>query len=164
MKLLSVETLLKAQKTFSKIKRYCFLDWEQEENALIYSSVLDTIRWSIKGPSPIGLQLRNQFKTCFIVEKKRRQVELLNKWIKQLLHIKSFWGVSENADRIQIHSPIITYCLAAIVEHDIRFNRSTFEHNGFRACLLLVKLKSEDSSNKSNKLVICGEGSRRIML
>lgn len=49
------------------------------------------------------------------------------KWIKQHLHIKSFWCVTENAVRIQIYSAITTYCLVAIIEHDLRLNRSTFD-------------------------------------
>jgi len=53
-------------------------------------------------------------------------VELF-KWIKQHLHIKSFWGVTENAVRIQIYSAITAYCLIAIVEYDLRLNRSTFD-------------------------------------
>lgn len=59
--------------------------------------------------------------------KYRWQVELFFKWIKQHLHIKSFWGVTENAVRIQIFSAITTYCLVAIIEHDLRLNRSTFD-------------------------------------
>jgi hypothetical protein len=43
------------------------------------------------------------------------------------LHIKSFWGVTENAVRIQIYSAITAYCLIAIVEHDLRLNRSIFD-------------------------------------
>ena len=49
------------------------------------------------------------------------------KWIKQDLHIKSFWGITENAVRIQIYSAITAYCLIAIIEHDLRLNRSTFD-------------------------------------
>jgi hypothetical protein len=59
--------------------------------------------------------------------KNRWQVELFFKWIKQHLHIKSFWGITENAVRIQIFSAITTYCLVAIVEHDLSLNRSTFD-------------------------------------
>jgi hypothetical protein len=62
-----------------------------------------------------------------LLYKKRWQVELFYKWIKQHLHIKSFWGVTENAVRIQIYSAITAYCLVAIVEHDLRLNRSTFD-------------------------------------
>lgn len=59
--------------------------------------------------------------------KNRWQVELFFKWIKQHLKIKSFWGTSENAVRIQIYTAIITYCLVAIVGHDLKIERSTYE-------------------------------------
>lgn len=49
------------------------------------------------------------------------------KWIKQHLKIKKFWGTSENAVRIQIYCAIITYCLVAIVQHDIKLERSIYE-------------------------------------
>lgn len=62
-----------------------------------------------------------------LLYKNRWQVELFFKWIKQHLHIKSFWGITENAVRIQIFSAITAYCLVAIVEHDLRLNRSTFD-------------------------------------
>jgi len=57
----------------------------------------------------------------------RWQVELFFKWLKQHLKIKKFWGASENAVRIQIYSAICTYCLVAIVQHDMQLDRSTFE-------------------------------------
>lgn len=59
--------------------------------------------------------------------KKRWLVELFFKWIKQHLKIKSFWGISENAVRIQIYCAIISYCLVAIVGSDLKINRSTYE-------------------------------------
>ena len=59
--------------------------------------------------------------------KNRWQVELFFKWIKQHLKIKSFWGTTENAVRIQIYCAIITYCLVAIVENDLVLNRPTYE-------------------------------------
>ena len=59
--------------------------------------------------------------------KKRMLVELFFKWLKQHLKIKRFWGTTENAVRIQISVAIITYCLVAIVQHDMRLERSTYE-------------------------------------
>src|SRR5512133_2039228 len=50
-----------------------------------------------------------------LLYKNRWQVELFFKWIKQHLHVKSFWLTTENAVRIQIFSAIATYCLVAIV-------------------------------------------------
>lgn len=62
-----------------------------------------------------------------LLYKNRWQIELFFKWIKQHLKIKSFWGHSENAVRIQIYCAIIAYCLVAIVGHDLKINRSTYE-------------------------------------
>jgi len=62
-----------------------------------------------------------------LLYKNRWQIELFFKWIKQHLKIKSFWGTSENAVRIQIYSAIITYCMVAIVGHDLKLERSTYE-------------------------------------
>lgn len=59
--------------------------------------------------------------------KKRWLVELFFKWIKQHLKIKSFWGTSENAVRIQIYCAVISYCLVAIVGSDLEIDRSTYE-------------------------------------
>jgi IS4 transposase len=59
--------------------------------------------------------------------KHRWKIELFFKWIKQHLKIKSFWGTSENAVRIQIYSAIISYCLVAIVGSDLKIDRSTYE-------------------------------------
>ena len=54
-------------------------------------------------------------------------VELFFKWIKQHLKIKSFWGTTENAVRIQVYSALIAYCLVAIVGTELKINRSTYE-------------------------------------
>ena len=69
----------------------------------------------------------------------RWQVELFFKWIKQHLRVKSFWGESENAVRIQIHVAIITYCLVAIIEHDLKLDRPVFEVLRILGSSLLVK-------------------------
>ena len=62
-----------------------------------------------------------------LLYKYRWQVELFFKWIKQHLKVKSFWGESENAVRIQIHVAIITYCLMGIIEHDRQVGRPIVE-------------------------------------
>ena len=49
------------------------------------------------------------------------------KWIKHHLKIKNYWGTSENTVRIQIYCAIITYCLVAIVQHDMKLERSIYE-------------------------------------
>ena len=62
-----------------------------------------------------------------LLYKNRWQIELFFKWIKQHLKIKSFWGTSENAVRIQIFCAIIAYCLVAIIGFDLKIERSTYE-------------------------------------
>ena len=57
----------------------------------------------------------------------RWQVELFFKWLKQHLKVKKFWGVSENAVRIQMSVAIITYCLVALVRNELKLERSTYE-------------------------------------
>lgn len=59
--------------------------------------------------------------------KNRWQVELFFKWLKQHLKIKKFWGTTENAVRIQVYAAICTYCLVALVQHDMKLDRSTYE-------------------------------------
>lgn len=59
--------------------------------------------------------------------KNRWQVELFFKWLKQHLKIKKFWGTSENAVKIQVYSAIIAYCLVAIMQHDMKLDRLTYE-------------------------------------
>jgi len=62
-----------------------------------------------------------------LLYKNRWQIELFFKWIKQHLKIKSFWGTTENAVRIQIFSALIAYCLVAIVGIKLKIGRSTYE-------------------------------------
>lgn len=63
-----------------------------------------------------------------LLYKYRWQVELFFKWIKQHLKIRSFWGHSENAVKIQIYCAIITYCLVAIVSAKINSEHSIYEN------------------------------------
>lgn len=59
--------------------------------------------------------------------KYRWKVELFFKWIKQHLKVKSFWGTSLNAVKIQVYSAIISYCLVALVRNKLQIDRSTYE-------------------------------------
>ena len=80
----------------------------------------------------------------------RWSVELFFKWIKQHLRIKKFWGTSENAVRIQIHCAIITYCLVAIVQHDMKLERSIYEVLQILGISLTDKTHLGDLFDKSN--------------
>lgn len=77
-------------------------------------------------------------------------VELFFKWIKQHLKVKSFWGESENAVRIQVFTAIITYCLVTIVGSDLKINRSTYEILQILGVSLLDKTPVNELFEDSN--------------
>jgi len=49
------------------------------------------------------------------------------KWIKQHLKVKSFWGTSPNAVKMQIYIAIITYSLVAIIKAWMKSTLITYE-------------------------------------
>lgn len=59
--------------------------------------------------------------------KKRWAVELFFKWMKQHLKIKSFWGTTLNAVKIQMYCAVIAYCLVALVGNKLKVDRSIYE-------------------------------------
>jgi transposase len=81
--------------------------------------------------------------------KNRWQVELFFKWLKQHLKIKKFWGTTENAVRIQIYAAICTYCLVAIIQHDMQLDRSTYEVLQILSISLTDKTHLKDLFNKT---------------
>lgn len=93
-----------------KLRRVKFHDAEQQRTFVFLTNNFDL------KPEQIAL-----------LYKQRWQIELFFKWIKQHLKIKSFWGETENAVRIQINSAIISYCLVSILRHELKTQRSTYE-------------------------------------
>jgi Transposase DDE domain/Domain of unknown function (DUF4372) len=59
--------------------------------------------------------------------KHRWKIELFFKWIKQHLKIRSFWGRSENAVKIQIWIAISVYVLVAIAKKKYNLKQSLYE-------------------------------------
>jgi len=64
--------------------------------------------------------------TIAALYKKRWQVELFFKWIKQHLRIRHFYGTSENAVRTQIWTAVCVYVLAAIVKKELALDVSLY--------------------------------------
>jgi IS4 transposase len=62
-----------------------------------------------------------------LLYKKRWAVELFFKWMKQHLKIKSFWGITLNAVKIQMYCAVIAYCLVALVGNNLKVIRSIYE-------------------------------------
>jgi len=84
----------------------------------------------------------------------RWQVELFFKWIKQHLRVKRFWGESENGVKIQIHIAIITYCLMAIIKHDLKLDRPVFEVMRILGSSLLVQDSLRDLFKQNDAEVL----------
>lgn len=93
-----------------KIRRIKFFDVEQQRTFVFLTNNFEL------EPEQVAL-----------LYKQRWQIELFFKWIKQHLKIKSFWGTTENAVRIQINAAIITYSLVSILRHELKPERSTYE-------------------------------------
>jgi transposase len=69
----------------------------------------------------------------------RWQIELFFKWIKQHLRIKSFFGTSINAVKIQIWIAISIYVLVAIIKKELEIQRSLAEILQILSILLFEK-------------------------
>ena len=98
--------------------------------------------------------------------KKRWEVELFFKWMKQHLKIKAFWGTTLNAVKIQIYCAVISYCLVALVGYKLKVDRSIYEILQILSFSLLDKtpikeiLTRYDYNNfkelENNQLIISG--------
>ena len=98
--------------------------------------------------------------------KKRWEVELFFKWMKQHLKIKSFWGTTINAVKIQMYCAIIAYCLVAIIGNKLKVDRSIYEILQILSISLLDKTPIKEILTKcdykdvkelnNNQLIISG--------
>ncbi|MBP7509778.1 MAG: IS4 family transposase [Prolixibacteraceae bacterium] len=62
-----------------------------------------------------------------LLYKHRWFIEIFFKWIKQHLKIKSFWGNSQNAVKIQIWIAISVYVIVLIMKKKLRLTQSIYE-------------------------------------
>jgi len=88
----------------------------------------------------------------------RWQIELFFKWIKQNLHIKAFFGTSENAVKTQIWIAVSAYVLIAIIKKELRLPQSLaeilqilsvsiFEQVPLQQVLMEIPMKNENFQN-----------------
>lgn len=93
-----------------KIRRILYLDPESGRNFIFFTNALNI------NPLKVAELYHNRW-----------QIELFFKWLKQHLKVKKFWGVSENAVRIQIYTAVTAYCMMAIVQKKMDVQRSIYE-------------------------------------
>jgi hypothetical protein len=83
-------------------------------------------------------------------------VETFFKWIKQHLHIKQFFGTSENAVKTQIWIAIAIYVLVAIVKKKLHVKRSLYSIlqvlsvTLFEQMPILQALEGDDDKNRNH--------------
>lgn len=71
--------------------------------------------------------------------KHRWKIELFFKWIKQHLKVKSFWGHSENAVKVQVYCALITFLTIAIVKQKMKLVQTHYEIMQILSITLLNK-------------------------
>ena len=86
--------------------------------------------------------------------RERWNVELFFKWIKQHLHIKSFYGTSENAVYTQIWIAICTYFLLALAKKKIHIEQSLYTFYQTLGLSLFEKVPVNELFNKTPKTII----------
>jgi Transposase DDE domain/Domain of unknown function (DUF4372) len=87
----------------------------------------------------------------------RWQVELFFRWIKQHLHIKAFYGTSENAVKIQVWVALSVYVLVAIVKKQLGLELSLYKILQILSVTILEKTPIlEGFSNFSDEITDAG--------
>jgi len=89
--------------------------WKEDENKVI-TIITNQLDWS--------------YNTIADLYKKRWDIELFFKALKQNLQVKTFWGTSENAVKSQIYVALITYLLLELIKrtkskYDMAFSNLT---------------------------------------
>jgi len=97
----------------------------------LYPEILRCIHYYDEETGKRFIFLTNNFSLAPItitrLYKRRWQIELFFKWIKQHLRIKSFFGTSSNAVKTQIWIAISIYVLVAIMKKELKLERSLYE-------------------------------------
>ena len=94
----------------------------------------------------------------------RWQVELFFRWIKQHLRIKSFYGTSENAVKIQVWTAISVYVLVAIVKKRLKLDRSLFSILQILSVSLLEKTPLQEVLTTSTDVQIDTDLTNQLIL
>ena len=77
--------------------------------------------------------------TIALLYKRRWDVELFFKWIKQNLRIKRFLGTSENAVKTQIWCAVATYALIAIIKKQLKLETPLYNFLQFLSVSIFDK-------------------------
>ena len=93
----------------------------------------------------VSNDLKSDTKTIANLYKRRWEIELLFKWIKQNLKIKKFMGESENAVKIQIITALITFVLISLYKKNSAYKGTLSE--------LLIVIKTDPFRKLNHKAI-----------
>lgn len=99
-----------------------------------------------------------------LLYKHRWRVELFFKWIKQHLKVRSFWGTSENAVRIQVYTAIIAYTTVAIMRQELKTSYSNYEILQILSMTLLSKTPVNELFQSNNQQYVKEQNSNQLIL
>lgn len=89
------------------LRRVSYYDWETKKHFVFLTNNFDLPALTIA-----------------LIYKRRWQIELFFKWIKQNLRIKAFFGTSDNAVKTQLWIAVCVYLLVAIVKKEMKLEPS----------------------------------------
>lgn len=96
--------------------------------------------------------------------RRRWQVELFFKWIKQHLRIKAFYGTSENAVKTQIWTAVCSYLLVAIVRKRLALGLSLYTMLQILSCSLFDKIPLNQAFSRDDLLFEESQQSKQLKL
>ena len=96
--------------------------------------------------------------------RRRWQIELFFKWIKQHLRIKAFYGTSENAVKTQIWIAVCSYLLVAIVRKRLNLPVSLYTMLQILSVSLFEKMPINQAFLPNNLLLEGGENPNQLWL
>lgn len=114
--------------------------------------------------------LTNNFKlealTIAELYRERWQIELFSKWIKQHLHIKTFYGTTKNTVFTQIWIAICDYLLLIIAKKHYMLNQSLHSISNSIGQVLFKRGDIKDMFNQTDLTdnVLEGDGPRQLKL
>ena len=96
--------------------------------------------------------------------KSRWHIENFFKWIKQHLRIKSFFGTSENAVKVQIWTAVSTYLLVAIMKKELMLEQSLYTILQVLSLSLFEKMPILEAFSKNYVPVQNNSGCKQLTL
>jgi IS4 transposase len=126
------------------------------------------VKFKDQGTGKVYVFLSNHFElpglTIAQLYKARWQVELFFKWVKQNLHIESFFGQSENAVKAQIWVAITAYLLIAVYKKNKNLTSPLSEILHFFSGILFEQIPIQSLFPELNCKLIDEVASKQLSL